>query len=94
MEIKEACTQFCGSDLGAMIGTQKINIKRKDINFLLAQNNVTGCSSAINRALADILKKPEGIPVHDWWIAVTASLFGDIKYISFLLSKSDHLMMF
>lgn len=67
----------------SMIGTQKINIKRKDINFLLAQNNVTGCSSAINRALADILKKPEGIPVHDWWIAVTASLFGDIKYISF-----------
>ena len=65
----------------SMIKSQHIDVKGTSLNKLLVQNSVTGCTMAFNRALADILKEPELIPVHDWWIAATASVFGNIKFI-------------
>lgn len=65
----------------SMIKKQKIDPYRTKPNQMIVQNTVTGCTMAINRALADIIKIPQGQPVHDWYIAVIAALFGKIKFI-------------
>ncbi len=65
----------------SMIKAQHIDTSRTTLNKLLVQNIVTGCTMAFNRALADILAEPELLPVHDWWIAAVASVFGSIKFI-------------
>lgn len=65
----------------SMISMQHIPVNKTSINSLVVQNVVTGCTMGINRALADILKKPRDIPVHDWWIACTASIFGSIVFV-------------
>lgn len=65
----------------SMMKLQHINPHRNSTNKLIVQNTVTGCTMAFNRALADIIKIPKGQPVHDWYIAVVASLFGKIKFI-------------
>lgn len=50
---------------------------------LLVQNNVTGCTVMINRALK---QKCGAIPneciMHDWWLALVAEAFGKIDCIS------------
>lgn len=48
----------------------------------LVQNFVTGCTVMINRALAEKCGEiPEGCAMHDWWLALTALLFGRIEFI-------------
>jgi hypothetical protein len=51
-------------------------------NRLLMQNVVTGCATVINRALARLAYPipPEAL-MHDWWLALVASAFGQIKTI-------------
>lgn len=66
----------------SMINAQHIQPLRNKPNQLIVQNTVTGCVMALNKELADIIKVPQGQPVHDWYIAVIASLFGKIKYIN------------
>ncbi len=56
------------------------------INRLLVQNNVTGCTMMANRALMEKAVRisdtyVDRIALHDWWFAVTASLFGEISFI-------------
>lgn len=65
----------------SMIKSQHIDITRTSLNQLLVQNIVTGCAMAFNKSLADILVEPELLPVHDWWIAAVASVFGSIRYV-------------
>lgn len=65
----------------SMIKSQHIDITKNALNNLLVQNIVTGCTMAFNRALIDILREPGMIPVHDWWIAATAAVFGEIRFI-------------
>lgn len=46
---------------------------------LLAQNEVTGCTILINRPLAMLAAPfPKEAVMHDWWLALVASLFGHI----------------
>jgi len=62
---------------------QKINPQFKSLNRLLIQNNVTGCASMINKKLVEMSKQfSYGIIIHDWWIALIASCFGEIEYIN------------
>jgi glycosyltransferase involved in cell wall biosynthesis len=50
---------------------------------LLAQNTVTGCTVAINRALIDLaLPLPAAILMHDHWLALLASSSGKIISLS------------
>jgi hypothetical protein len=65
----------------SMIKRQHIDVGAVSINRLVVQNVVTGCTMGFNRALADVLKYPQNIPVHDWWIACTAAIFGKIIFI-------------
>ena len=62
---------------------QKIDPKRKEHNYLIVQNNITGCTMMLNKDLIELSKKnfPNGI-MHDWIIAIIASLSGKIGFIS------------
>lgn len=66
----------------SMIKAQHINIKRTKPNEMLVQNIITGCTMAMNRALANIIREPKKVPVHDWWIGAVASFFGKIKFVN------------
>lgn len=55
---------------------------------LAVQNFVTGCSMAINRnLLCQSLPFPECSIMHDWWIALIASISGNINFIDKPLVK-------
>ena len=62
---------------------QNINPNKQKLSDFLVDNNVTGCTMMINRALAEKVKTiaMEAI-MHDWWIAMVASVFGKIAYIN------------
>ncbi len=66
----------------SMVKAQHIDTERKTTNRLIVQNIVTGCTMAINRQLADLIKIPKGQPVHDWYIGVIASIFGKIIFLN------------
>ncbi|MBU2761839.1 glycosyltransferase [Acidithiobacillus caldus] len=61
---------------------QHLDPSRDDLRQLCMQNMVTGCTVMMNRAL---LKKalpiPDNVLMHDWWLALTASAFGIIRFI-------------
>ena len=49
---------------------------------LLTQNMVTGCTMCINRALLERAKPiPQAAVMHDWWVALVASCFGQIDFL-------------
>lgn len=51
-------------------------------NRLLVRNNVTGCTMLFNRALVQLARPvPEAAQMHDHWIALVASAFGEIVCI-------------
>lgn len=65
----------------SMIKKQHIDVSRTAINQLIVQNVVTGCTMAFNKELKALLAEPELVPVHDWWIAAVAALYGEIVFI-------------
>jgi glycosyltransferase involved in cell wall biosynthesis len=49
---------------------------------LLVTNSVTGCATIINKNLREIIiPVPDGVIMHDWWIAIVASVFGKLFWI-------------
>ncbi len=57
-------------------------------NYLLSRNFVTGCASAANRQLLkEALPFPEEAVMHDWWLALVASISGRICYMNQALVK-------
>lgn len=70
-ELKESGSSF--------FAYRALNPQIKDINHLLVQNNITGCTMMWNKALNDLVELPAGKAVmHDWWFALAASCFGTI----------------
>ncbi len=62
---------------------QSINGKRATFSHLLVQNYVTGCTVMINRNLKDKCGEiPRECAMHDWWLALVCSLFGEIVFIN------------
>jgi len=60
----------------------RINQER-DLEVILGENGVMGNTILLNRALAEMcLPFPDGLHVHDYWIAVIAELFGHRKLIN------------
>lgn len=61
---------------------QRIDPGRTRLHQLVAQNVVTGCTVICNRALLGLLgEAPEDALMHDWWLALLASAFGQIGYL-------------
>jgi glycosyltransferase involved in cell wall biosynthesis len=51
-------------------------------NKLLIQNIVTGCTVIFNYKLREKMRiLPNNVFIHDWWIALVASVFGRIDFI-------------
>lgn len=64
--------------------SSKLDPERTQTNHLLALNCVPGCSAMINSALVDLLNREinvSNVVMHDAWIALVASIFGNIGYI-------------
>ena len=61
---------------------EKLSPHRNSFKQLLVQNNVTGCTVMINRALKNkVFETPENAVMHDWWFALTAAAFGRIEVL-------------
>lgn len=61
---------------------RSINPCIKKLNRLLIQNNVTGCTMMWNQKLNQVLNWKNVKPaMHDWWITLIASLFGQIVFL-------------
>lgn len=56
--------------------------KGQNLNRLLVQNIVTGCTMLMNRSLISLaVPFPQNILMHDWWIALIACSLGKIDYV-------------
>ena len=68
---------------GSFFRYQMLDPDRTELRQLLTQNVVTGCTVMCNRALCDLcLSRPhEGLLMHDWWLALVASCFGEIGFV-------------
>ena len=65
---KHACLQVTAGEIG--------------VNKIIAHPYAFGCASAINRALTQlVLDPPEGIEMHDCWLALTAASVGKLVYM-------------
>ena len=61
---------------------QGLNGNRVHLNQLILQNCITGCTILFNRSLKNfILPINNAARIHDWWIAIIASIVGKIIYI-------------
>lgn len=62
---------------------QKLSPNRYELNHMLMQNNITGCTVMINQELHEkLFVYPEGCAMHDWWIGIVAAAFGKIVFLS------------
>lgn len=53
------------------------------LSHLLVQNYITGCTVMVNRALKEKCGPiPQDCIMHDWWLALTAVLFGKLVCVS------------
>jgi len=58
------------------------NVYKEPLCTLLAQNYITACASAFNRALLKLATPiPEEALMHDWWMALCAAACGQIGFI-------------
>ncbi len=64
----------------------QLDFKRNKLNNLIIQNIVTGCTTMINSKLKDKIcfdeSHSENILMHDWYLALIASAFGEIRFLN------------
>lgn len=77
---------YCGD---TYVTDERLNVLKKDCKNphpswgnALVQNICTGCTAMINKRLRDIIKdtRPQKIVMHDWWLYLTAELYGETVY--------------
>lgn len=67
----------------SMFYIQNLDSKKVFFSDLLVQNNITGCTMMINRALINkITELPDYYIMHDWWFGLIASAFGKIEFMN------------
>ena len=60
---------------------------KESFSRYLVENNITGNTVIINKALLDIYKRPEVSFMHDWWLGIIAFTFGKVGYLNECLVK-------
>jgi len=62
----------------------RLNVnQRRRLHYLLFENIVTGCALVGNRALLELARPiPDGIPYHDWWLALVAVSCGAMSTVA------------
>ncbi len=66
----------------SMFKYEKISAERKSFKNYISQNNVTGCTMMVNRALLRFaVPRPKKAVMHDWWLALCAAQFGEIAFL-------------
>lgn len=75
---------FCDADMKPL-GRSHLNRIGVSLPTMLYENMVSGNTTVINRALADLIVRAggEGVYCHDWWIALVASALGEIFFDDF-----------
>lgn len=62
---------------------QGLDASKRQFSAQLLSNTVTGCTALCNRALLEMaLPVSEDAMMHDWWLSLVASAFGEIIYIN------------
>jgi len=80
-DLKVVDTQLCEIS-ESFLKRQYLDYNRWKLNHLLAQNIVTGCTLMANRCLTDMIGAPPlHAAMHDWWLALLASAFGEIGFV-------------
>jgi glycosyltransferase involved in cell wall biosynthesis len=76
----------------SFIDFQGLKTERNSFPNMLISNLVTGCTAVINEPLArKALPIPKDAIMHDWWLALVASAFGEIKFLDrALLNYRQH----
>lgn len=77
--------QMVGSDMEPIRATVSRIVRRPDFGNALVQNICTGCTAVANHALMELLrdcppKNIKNIVMHDWWLYLSASCFGQVIY--------------
>lgn len=63
--------------------SSKLDTTRLQLNDILMENKMIGCTSMINRPLIELLQTMPLHPrLHDWWIALVAATFGKLAYLN------------
>lgn len=61
---------------------QEMDAARNQLNNILVQNIVTGCTMMVNRALKELVTDiPKYSIMHDMWLALIAAAFGQIGFV-------------
>ena len=56
---------------------------KNNLNVLLLQNFVTGCTMIFNNALLEsAMPVPDQVYMHDWWFALVAAAYGEIGFVN------------
>lgn len=82
---------YCGSQIMVDEQLQPLDVtvsrvvRKPAFGNALVQNICTGCTAVINQKLAKLIRENmpvniDAIVMHDWWLYLTASCFGDVYY--------------
>lgn len=82
---------YCGSQIMVNDQLQPIDVnvsravRKPAFGNALVQNICTGCTAVINQELATLIRdnmptEIDAIVMHDWWLYLTASCFGEVYY--------------
>lgn len=60
---------------------------KQSFSRYLVENNITGNTVIINKALLNIYKRPKVSFMHDWWLGILAFTFGKVGFLDECLIK-------
>lgn len=67
----------------SLFDMHNMDYRRNQLNNILVQNIVTGCTVMVNRSLLNLMTDiPKRAVMHDMWFALIAAAFGKIGFVS------------